>query len=67
MQEARFAMLTRTSPERAEQLMEEAQRDVDERWKYYEQLAGVDRTAPSLPDFRATAASNGDLAGEGDA
>jgi hypothetical protein len=27
-----------------------AQEDVDERWRLYEQLAGVERTAPHLPE-----------------
>jgi pyruvate-ferredoxin/flavodoxin oxidoreductase len=44
--EARFAMLARTHPERAEQLAALAQSDVDERWRYYEQLASVERTVP---------------------
>jgi pyruvate-ferredoxin/flavodoxin oxidoreductase len=66
MQEARFAMLARTAPEHARALMEEAQRDVDARWSYYEQLAGVDRTTPDLPDLIGLAATNGDAAGEGD-
>jgi pyruvate-ferredoxin/flavodoxin oxidoreductase len=48
--EARFAMLARTDPERFDRLMDESQRDVDERWRLYEQLAGVDRTAPELPE-----------------
>ncbi len=43
MQEARFAMLARTSPNRAEQLFELAQRDIDDQWHYYEQMAGVQR------------------------
>ncbi len=43
MQEARFAMLTRTNPKRAEQLFELAQRDIDDQWHYYEQMAGVKR------------------------
>ncbi len=43
MQEARFAMLTRTNPQRAEQLFELAQRDIDDQWHYYEQMAGVQR------------------------
>ena len=46
MKEARFAMLTRSNPERAEQLLSLAQRDIDERWHFYEQMAGVERTAP---------------------
>lgn len=43
MQEARFAMLTRSNPKRAEQLFELAQRDIDDQWHYYEQMAGVKR------------------------
>ena len=46
MKEARFAMLTRSNPERAEHLLSLAQRDIDERWHFYEQMAGVERTAP---------------------
>jgi pyruvate-ferredoxin/flavodoxin oxidoreductase len=42
-QEARFAMLGRVDPDRAAKLMERAQRDVDERWHLYEQMAGVER------------------------
>jgi pyruvate-ferredoxin/flavodoxin oxidoreductase len=49
--EARFAMLARSAPERHAELMREAQRDVDERWRYYEQLAAVERSAPDLPDI----------------
>jgi pyruvate-ferredoxin/flavodoxin oxidoreductase len=41
--EARFAMLTRSNPERAEQLFKLAQQDIDDLWNYYEQLAGVQR------------------------
>ena len=44
MQEARFSVLARTHPERAAELMALAQSDIDERWRYYEQLAGVERT-----------------------
>ena len=43
MQEARFAMLARVNPDRAAELLERAQRDVDERWHLYEQMAGVER------------------------
>ena len=43
MQEARFAMLVRSNPKRAEQLFELAQRDIDDQWHYYEQMAGVQR------------------------
>jgi pyruvate-ferredoxin/flavodoxin oxidoreductase len=42
-QEGRFAMLARTSPEAAERLLALAQRDIDDQWSFYEQMAGVDR------------------------
>jgi pyruvate-ferredoxin/flavodoxin oxidoreductase len=44
--EGRFAMLTRSHPERAEDLFELAQADIDSRWRLYEQMAGVHRTVP---------------------
>ena len=44
MQEARFAMLTRSNPERAERLLALAQQDIDDQWHYYEQMAGVERS-----------------------
>ncbi len=47
--EARFAMLERSDPERAAHLMALAQADVDERWRYYEQLAGVERSVAHEP------------------
>jgi pyruvate-ferredoxin/flavodoxin oxidoreductase len=49
LSEARFAMLARTAPEEFERLMNLAEEDAHERWRYYEQLAGVTRTAPHLP------------------
>ena len=48
--ETRFAILERTHPERAAELAALAQADADERWRYYEQLAGMQRTVPHLPD-----------------
>jgi pyruvate-ferredoxin/flavodoxin oxidoreductase len=54
--EARFAMLQRSRPEDAERLLELAQEDVDERWHFYEQLAGVERVAPGEME----PATNGD-------
>jgi pyruvate-ferredoxin/flavodoxin oxidoreductase len=48
--ETRFAVLQRTHPERAAELATLAQADADERWRYYEQLAGIARTVPHLPD-----------------
>ncbi|MDQ1497920.1 MAG: pyruvate-ferredoxin/flavodoxin oxidoreductase [Actinomycetota bacterium] len=44
--EARFAILARTHPERAQELVALQQADADERWRYYEQLAGIARTVP---------------------
>jgi pyruvate-ferredoxin/flavodoxin oxidoreductase len=46
--EARFAVLQRTHPERAAELAALAQADADERWRYYEQLAGIERTVPHV-------------------
>ena len=43
MSEARFAILTRTQPERSKALIAQAQADIEERWTYYEQLAGIER------------------------
>jgi pyruvate-ferredoxin/flavodoxin oxidoreductase len=43
MEEARFAMLARSSPEEAERLFQLAQNDIDDQWHYYEQMAGVVR------------------------
>ncbi|HEU5302334.1 MAG TPA: pyruvate:ferredoxin (flavodoxin) oxidoreductase [Acidimicrobiia bacterium] len=44
--EGRYAMLGRTNPDDAETLRAAAQADVDERWRYYTQLAGIERTLP---------------------
>ena len=44
MQEARFAMLSRTDPAAAERLFNLAQQDIDDQWNYYEQMATVKRT-----------------------
>ncbi len=43
--EARFAVLTRANPERAAELLERAQQDIDDRWQLYEQLVTIHRTA----------------------
>jgi len=47
--ETRFAILQRTDPERAAELATLAQADADERWRYYEQLAGIHRSVPHIP------------------
>jgi pyruvate-ferredoxin/flavodoxin oxidoreductase len=46
--ETRFAILQRTQPERAAELAALAQDDADERWRYYLQLAGIERTVPHI-------------------
>jgi pyruvate-ferredoxin/flavodoxin oxidoreductase len=46
MKEARFAMLTRTRPAEAEELLRLSKADAAERRRLYEQLAGVERRAP---------------------
>jgi pyruvate-ferredoxin/flavodoxin oxidoreductase len=48
--ETRFAILERTHPEQARHLAVLAQADADERWRYYEQLAGMHRTVPHIVD-----------------
>jgi pyruvate-ferredoxin/flavodoxin oxidoreductase len=42
-QEARFAMVARSDPKNAERLTALAQKDIDDQWHYYEQMAGVER------------------------
>ena len=44
--EARFSMLARSDPARSVELQALGQRDVDSRFRYYQQLAGVERSAP---------------------
>jgi pyruvate-ferredoxin/flavodoxin oxidoreductase len=47
--EARFAILGRTHPEASRELLALEQADVDERWRFYEQLASVARSVPHAP------------------
>ena len=39
--ETRYSMLTKSHPEHAAKLLEEAQADVEKRWRAYEHLAGM--------------------------
>ena len=48
--EARFAMLARSRPKEFAELQRLAQSDAEERWRLYEQLAGVERHAPGHVD-----------------
>ncbi|MGD8488036.1 MAG: pyruvate:ferredoxin (flavodoxin) oxidoreductase [Anaerolineae bacterium] len=43
--ETRFRMLTQSKPEEAERLLALAQKDINERWQMYEQLASLDYSA----------------------
>ena len=43
--EGRFAMLQRANPEHYEELMDQAQDDIDNRRHLYEQMIHVERTA----------------------
>ena len=49
LQEARYGMLARSDPHRSAELLALAQAAIDERWRYYEQLAGVERSIPHVP------------------
>ncbi|MFO0819839.1 MAG: pyruvate:ferredoxin (flavodoxin) oxidoreductase [Pirellulales bacterium] len=44
MSEGRFAMLARSQPEQAAVLFKQAQQDIDDTWRYYEQMAGIERS-----------------------
>ena len=63
MKEGRYAMLAQADPQRARQLMHEAQSDADARWNLYEQIAGVHRTVTKdgvkeVPGADAAATAN---------
>ncbi|MHB1034289.1 MAG: pyruvate:ferredoxin (flavodoxin) oxidoreductase [Pirellulales bacterium] len=45
LKEARFAMLSRSKPKDSERLLALGQNDINARWAFYEQLAGVKRGA----------------------
>jgi len=45
--ETRFSMLAQTNEARAEELMEKAQADAFEKWKYFSQLAAMDFSQPT--------------------
>ena len=65
LKEARFSMLARSDPARSAELLDLAQQDIDERWHYYEQLAGLERAVHephrTVPDAEPDAdTSDGD-------
>jgi pyruvate-ferredoxin/flavodoxin oxidoreductase len=57
--ETRFAILQRTDPDRAAMLAQLSQADADERWRYYSQLADVQRSIPHLEHEPAAAPMDG--------
>ena len=57
--ETRFAILARTQPERAAELAALSQADADERWRYYSQLADVQRSIPTLEHEPSAASADG--------
>ena len=50
LKEARYAMLARSDAARSNHLLDLAQAAIDERWKFYEQLTGVERSVPAVTD-----------------
>ena len=64
MQEARYAMLARSDPARSANLLDLAQAAIDERWRFYEQLVGVERRVPRIgevgDEFEPITISGGD-------
>jgi pyruvate-ferredoxin/flavodoxin oxidoreductase len=42
--EGRFAILTGADPDQARVLHELAQKDIEERWRFYSQMAGLKRS-----------------------
>jgi pyruvate-ferredoxin/flavodoxin oxidoreductase len=49
LKEARFAMLARSDAERAHELLQLAQADIDDQWHYYEQMGVVEREMSDAP------------------
>ena len=64
LKEARFSMLARSDPARSAELLDLAQQDIDERWHYYEQLAGLERAVHephrTVPDADTSNGDSGD-------
>lgn len=58
LKEARFRILASAKPEESARLLELGQHDIDKRYHYYEQLAGVSRSVEST--------ENGNGNGNGD-
>ena len=50
LKEGRYAMLARANPTQAERLLELAQKDINDRWHFYEQMAGIERTVSPMEE-----------------
>jgi len=59
--EARWAMLARSDPERARELIREAKADIVERRRHYSQLAGLERSIDAADMHLADEGESGDL------
>jgi pyruvate-ferredoxin/flavodoxin oxidoreductase len=57
LKQARFAMLARAKPERAEQLFQQAQQDIWDRWRLYEALAQLKGNGQLLEAIQAVSAA----------
>ena len=54
-------MLARANPAQSERLLALAQRDIDERWRFYEQMAGVERSVPDRMELEEVKSMGVDL------
>ncbi len=60
MKEARFAMLARSKPDESVRLLDLGQQDIYKRYHFYEQLAGVSRSAAVETAAEAASGGNGE-------
>ncbi|WP_165234522.1 pyruvate:ferredoxin (flavodoxin) oxidoreductase [Aquisphaera insulae] len=51
LKEGRYAMLARANPSQSERLLDMAQKDINERWHFYEQMAGIERTVSPFEEL----------------
>ncbi len=63
LKEARFGILARSKPQDSARLLELGQQDIDRRYHFYEQLAGVERAAAAA--VAAETGGNGDEKSKG--
>ena len=63
--ETRFSSLASADPERSRHLLALSQSDVDERWHYYEQMSGLERSIAHEDGERDSLEDSGDDPGNG--